>query len=68
MSRKNFIDFMIEARDNQKLYDGFLKAKSVDDLKRVFGSKYTVSKVDCQKLIKAKEELGITEGGIPPAY
>ncbi|MGD9097949.1 MAG: hypothetical protein PVF97_07660 [Desulfobacterales bacterium] len=65
---KNFIDFMIEARNNPELYDGFLQARSVGELQALFGDTYAVSAADCQKLIDAKQELGIEEGGIPPAY
>lgn len=65
---KNFIDFMIEARNKQALYDGFLEARSIGELQEVFGSEYDVSAADCQKLLDGKTELGIDQGGIPPAY
>ncbi|MBL0716117.1 MAG: hypothetical protein JJV98_20725 [Desulfosarcina sp.] len=65
---KNFIDFIIEAKDNENLYQGFLQCQTAEELNNLFGENYDVSMADCHKLIRAKDELGIEEGTIPPAY
>ena len=69
MPQKNFIDFIIDAKDRPDLYDGFLANDEAKDLQAFFkeGS-YYVSLEDCEKLIKAKSDLGIEVGKIPPAY
>jgi len=66
---KNFIDFVIEAKDRSDLYDGFLNSGSAQDLKSFFDREgFDVSLDDCQKLDQAKTDFGIGEGRIPPAY
>lgn len=66
---KNFIDFVIEAKDRAELYDGFLSSASAQDLKLFFDREnFAVSIEDCEKLMRAKEELGIEAGNVPPAY
>lgn len=66
---KNFIDFVIEAKDRAELYDGFLNSDSAQDLKAFFDrEKFSVSLKDCEKLAEAKKDFGIEAGQIPPAY
>ena len=66
---KNFIDFVIDAKDSEKLYDGFLKSDLPDALRQFFiDNGYDVSMEDCEKLLQAKKDFGIEEGRIPPAY
>ena len=66
---KNFIDFIIDAKDSADLYDGFVKMSSPKTLEEFFKLKgYVVSSDDCEKLIRAKSDFGIEEGRIPPAY
>jgi hypothetical protein len=66
---KNFIDFIIAAKDSPNLYDGFLDKSDPQELYEFFNSNmYVVSIEDCEKLIKAKSDFGIEEGRIPPAY
>jgi hypothetical protein len=66
---KNFIDFVIEAKDRAELYDGFLNSDSAQDLKAFFDREnFAVSLEDCEKLAQAKKEFGIEAGKIPPAY
>lgn len=66
---KNFIDFVIEAKDRAELYDGFLNSDSAQDLKAFFDSEnFSVSLEDCEKLAQAKKEFGIEAGKVPPAY
>lgn len=68
-ANKNFIDFVIEAKDNEQLYEGFLRSDSAPALKAFFEEHhFDVSAEDCEKLMHAKEEMGIAEGRIPPAY
>jgi hypothetical protein len=65
----NFIDFVIAAKDDEKLYQGFLDSKTPEIMAAFFaGKKFDVPIEDCAKLIKAKEDFGIDGGGIPPAY
>jgi hypothetical protein len=67
--RKNFIDFIIDAKDSADLYDGFLNSQSAPELWKFFNGKtYDVSMEDCEKLQQAKTDFGIGEGRIPPAY
>lgn len=68
MAEKNFIDFIIATRDDETLIKRFLECKTEQDLQKLFGEKYTVTKEDCTKLIKAKSDFGLEEGPIPPAY
>lgn len=68
MAGKNFIDFIIAARADETLIAKFLECKTEQDLQELFGKKYTVSKEDCTKLIRAKADFGMDEGPIPPAY
>ncbi len=66
---KNFIDFIIDAKDSSDLYDGFLRCESAKELWIFFdGRAYDVSNEDCEKLHQAKTDFGIGEGRIPPAY
>jgi hypothetical protein len=68
-SSKNFIDFVVEAKDRPDLYDGFLNSSSAQEMTDFFKNKgFTVSPEDCEKLVKAKEDLGMEAGRIPPAY
>ena len=66
---KNFIDFVIEAKDKAELYDGFLNSSSSQKLKDFFDREgFDVSLEDCEKLMRAKADFGIEDGRIPPAY
>ena len=66
---RNFIDFILATKDNEALLTDFLKCRSAPDLEAFFADRgYTVTGKDCEKLIKAKEDLNIEDGVIPPAY
>jgi hypothetical protein len=65
---KNFIDFIIDTKEDEALLKDFINCKTEDDLEALFGNVYHVSGEDCIKLIRAKDELGLEEGTIPPAY
>jgi hypothetical protein len=67
---KNFIDFILDAKDDSGLLQGFATKNSAQKLKNFFeknGYK-GISKAECSKLIKAKKEFGFTEWPPPPAY
>jgi len=67
--KKNFIDFILEAQSDERLIKGFIKAKSTGKLTEFFEKKgYKVTKSDCDKLMKAKEQYGLTEWPPPPSY
>ena len=67
---KNFIDFIVDAQNDESLLENFINCQDEDALYNFFNKEhdYKVSKKDCEKLIKAKKEIGLTEGPIPPAY
>jgi hypothetical protein len=68
-TERNFIDFIVDSRDDETLITKFLECKTEQDLQKLFGEKYIVSEEDCSKLIKAKSDLGLDgRGPIPPAY
>ena len=64
----NFIDFIINAQKDEDLLKGFIECQTVDELKNFFGESYILDKEDYPKLIKAKNEIGLNEWPIPPAY
>ncbi|MCP3955246.1 MAG: hypothetical protein GY697_23955 [Desulfobacterales bacterium] len=68
MAGKNFIDFIIATKNNESLLTKFLECDSKEALQELFKEDYDISEEDCIKLIKAKEELGIEQDTIPPAY
>ena len=58
---KNFIDFIVDSKDNKELIDTFigqLKSGSPEDLNTWFTEKgYTVSPDDCSKLASRENEI-----------
>jgi hypothetical protein len=67
---KNFIDFILDAKDDNGLLKAFALKNDPGELKAFFEDKgYSgISEAECDKLITAKEEFGFTEWPPPPAY
>jgi|GEM_PF-1952031 len=69
MTEKNFIDFILDTENDEKLLADFLKYKTSRGLYNFFqGNGYAIDMEDCEKLITAKVQFGIEDGVIPPAY
>lgn len=67
--KKNFIDFILAAQQEEGLLKEFAEAKNLKKLTEFFEKKgYEITKKDCKKLIEAKKEIGMTEWPIPPKY
>jgi hypothetical protein len=67
---KNFIDFILAAKDDNGLLKGFAVNNSTQDLKAFFEAEgfNGINEDECDKLLIAKEAFGFIEWPPPPAY
>lgn len=59
MEQLNFIDFILDSQENEKLTHGFLKAKSKEELGDFFASvpQYGIAPDELDKIWKIREKL-----------
>jgi len=57
--KRNFIDFILEAKEDRQLAKDFLKPDTPEELKRFFVDKgyENIDIEECEKLIKAKKDI-----------
>jgi hypothetical protein len=67
---KDFIDFIIDAPQDDQLLKGFAETKNPEELIKFFDENgyQKINYADCKKIIKAKGGFGLTEWPPPPAY
>ena len=61
---KNFIDFILDTQNDDKLAKDFLSVSTPEELGKFFTSKgYKISVEDCEKIVKAKANLNPDDVG-----
>jgi len=67
---KNFIDFILEAPQDDQLLKEFSETTTPEKLIKFFDENgyQKINYTECKKIIKAKKEFGLMEWPPPPAY